>query len=145
MGSTSESMLMTKSYQNQQIHSWGVRLKEPIWHMTCCKVYKSTSEKNPSGPAYLDGKTLSSQLDDMVEPISIHFHWVIRNCEEDREKLNSVLPNIVEHYKIKSSSLSWIIKGQKINYELILKFKKCYNKSKSGEIVERCHRKFCYI
>lgn len=40
-----------------------------------------------------------SQLDDKVEPISTHFHWAIRNCEEDPEKLKSLLLNIVEHYK----------------------------------------------
>lgn len=66
------------------------------WHAV--KSMKAALKKNSSGPAYLDGKTWSSQLDDKVEPISTHFHWAIRNCDEDPEKLKSLL-NIVEHYK----------------------------------------------
>lgn len=47
----------------------------------------------------MEGKTWSSQLDDKVEPIATHFHWAIRNCEENPEKLQALLLNIVQHYK----------------------------------------------
>lgn len=67
------------------------------WHAV--KSMKAALKKISSGPAYLNGKTWSSQLDDKVEPISTHFHWAIRNCDEDPEKLKSLLLNIVEHYK----------------------------------------------
>lgn len=67
------------------------------WHAV--KSMKAALKKISSGPAYLDGKTWSSQLDDKVEPISTHFHWAIRNCDEDPEKMKSLLLNIVEHYK----------------------------------------------
>lgn len=96
--STSESMLMTEICQltfiREECDSGNLN---DTWHAV--KSMKAALKKNSSGPAYLDGKTWSSQLDDKVEPISTHFHWAIRNCDEDPEKLKSLLLNIVEHYK----------------------------------------------
>lgn len=47
----------------------------------------------------MEGKTWSNQQDDKVEPVATHFHWAIRNCEENPPKLQSLLLNIVQHYK----------------------------------------------
>jgi hypothetical protein len=38
-------------------------------------------------------------LDDKVEPVGTHFHWAIRNCNENAETLQKLLLNTVEHYK----------------------------------------------
>ena len=67
--------------------------------MACNKSYKSSLIKISCGSVYLEGKTWSSQLDDKVEPVATHFHWAIRNCEENPEKLQALLSNIVQHYK----------------------------------------------
>ena len=67
------------------------------WHAV--KSVKAALKKISCGSVYLEGKTWSRQLDDKVEPIATHFHWAIRNCEENPEKLQALLLNIVQHYK----------------------------------------------
>lgn len=67
------------------------------WHAV--KSVKAALKKISCGPAYMEGKTWSNQLDDKVEPVATHFHWAIRNCEENPQKLQSLLLNIVQHYK----------------------------------------------
>ena len=41
---------------------------------------------------------------DKVEPVATHFHWAIRICEKDPQKLRSQLSNVVSHYKDDQSS-----------------------------------------
>ena len=67
------------------------------WH--AIKSVKSSLKKISTGPAYLEGKTWSCQLDDKVEPVCTHFHWAIRNCEKNASRLQAILLNTVEHYK----------------------------------------------
>ena len=55
------------------------------WHAV--KSVKAALKKISCGSVNLEGKTWSSQLDDKVEPVATHFHWAIRNCEENPEKL----------------------------------------------------------
>jgi hypothetical protein len=87
------------------------------WHAV--KSIKPALKKISSGPLYLTGKTWSSQLDDKVEPISTHFHWAIRNCEENPEKLTFLLLNIVEHYKNNHQSCHESSRSKKdSNYEI---------------------------
>ncbi|VDH99404.1 Hypothetical predicted protein [Mytilus galloprovincialis] len=45
------------------------------------------------------GKTWSEQLEDKVESVATHFHWAIRNCEQNPKELKDLLINVVEHYK----------------------------------------------
>ena len=76
-----------------------MRFWKSEWHLACSKICKSSLKKISCGSTYLEGKTWSSQLDDKVEPVATHFHWAIRNCEENPEKLQALLLNIVQHYK----------------------------------------------
>ena len=46
-----------------------------------------------SGPKYKKGSSWFEDLHDT------HFHWAIRNCEVDADKLRRSLDNMVEHYK----------------------------------------------
>jgi hypothetical protein len=38
------------------------------------------------------------QLADKVQPIATHYHWAVRNCEKDPNKLRQKLDNITDHY-----------------------------------------------
>lgn len=67
------------------------------WHAV--KSVKAALKKISCWPAYMEGKTWSNQLDDKVEPVATHFHWAIRNWEENPPKIQSLLLNIVQHYK----------------------------------------------
>lgn len=34
-----------------------------------------------------------------MEPVVTHCYWALRNCDQDPEKLQKLLLNVVEHYK----------------------------------------------
>ena len=66
------------------------------WH--AIKSVKSSLTKISTGPAYLEGKTWSYQLDDKVEPVCTHFPGLLET-EENASRLQAVLLNTIEHYK----------------------------------------------
>ncbi|CAG2242369.1 unnamed protein product [Mytilus edulis] len=67
------------------------------WH--AIKKVKVAMKRVSAGPKYLKEKSWSAQLEDKVESVATHFHWAVRNCEENPKELKDVLLNIVEHYK----------------------------------------------
>ncbi|CAC5381790.1 unnamed protein product [Mytilus coruscus] len=67
------------------------------WH--AIKKVKVAMKKVSAGPKYLKEKSWSAQLEDKVESVATHFHWAVRNCEENPKELKDALLNIVEHYK----------------------------------------------
>ncbi len=87
-----------------------IRGKETIinqndtWHGVK-SVAKSLSAVS-TGPKYKHGSTWHEQLTDKVQPIKTHFHYAIRNCNGDSDKLKSSLLNVIEHYKNNHSDCS---------------------------------------
>ena len=71
--------------------------RNDTWHAV--KSLKTAMKKVSSGPKYLQDKTWCDQLDDKVESVATHFHWAMRNCNEDPRQLKTSLLNIVDHYK----------------------------------------------
>ncbi|CAC5410848.1 unnamed protein product [Mytilus coruscus] len=67
------------------------------WH-AITKV-KVAMKRVSAGSKYLKEKSWSAQLEDKVESVATHFHWAVRNFEENPKELRDVLLNIVEHYK----------------------------------------------
>ena len=67
------------------------------WHGV--KSLKKAMQAVSSGPKYKEGRSWFKQLSDKVEPVATHFHWVIRNCQNDTQRLRKLLSNIVKHYK----------------------------------------------
>ena len=67
------------------------------WHGV--KSVKNALATISSGPKYKKGSSWFEDLHDKVEPVATHFHWAIRNCEGDADKLRRSLDNMVEHYK----------------------------------------------
>lgn len=82
---------------NKLVRESGVVNQNDSWHGI--KAVKSAMKKVSSGPKYLQGKTWSEQLEDKVESVATHFHWAIRNCEQNPKELKDLLINVVEHYK----------------------------------------------
>lgn len=52
-----------------------------------------------TGAKYLESKTWCTELEDKVESVPTHFHWALRNCEQNAMELKDLLLNTVEHYK----------------------------------------------
>ncbi|CAG2211866.1 unnamed protein product [Mytilus edulis] len=96
-----EKLGTQRIYQNMSINKLvresGVVNQNDSWHGI--KAVKKCNEKVSSGPKYLQGKTWSEQLEDKVESVATHFHWAIRNCEQNPKELKDLLINVVEHYK----------------------------------------------
>ena len=90
---------------------------DDTWHAV--KSVKAALKKISCGSVYFEGKTWSSQLNDKVEPVATNFHWAIRNCEENPEKLQTLLLNIVQHYKNNNDSCHSTSRCRKDpNYEI---------------------------
>jgi len=68
-----------------------------IWHAV--KSLKKNLTNISKGPKAMEGKTWSEEIYDKVEPVATHFHWAIKNCDQDPRKLRQHLDNITEHYK----------------------------------------------
>lgn len=69
------------------------------WHVSVSieKKMKSIS----SGAKCREGKTWSIQLSDKVGPVKTHVQYAMKNCNGDKDKLVSMLDNIVQHYENK--------------------------------------------
>lgn len=72
------------------------------WHGV--KSVKKAMQAVASGPKYKENKTWSEQLYDKVEPVATHFHWAIRNCQQDPQVLKKLLLNVTQHYKNEHSN-----------------------------------------
>ena len=81
-------LVKTSGYTLNQNDSWyGV--------ISMKRALKSIS----TGPKYKKGSTWSEQLLDKEEPIATHVHWALRHCEQNPQKLQRQLSNIVNHYR----------------------------------------------
>ena len=62
------------------------------WHGV--KSLKRSMQAISAGPKYKEGKFWFDQLSDKVQPVATHFHWAIRNCQNDPQRLRKLLSNI---------------------------------------------------
>ena len=69
------------------------------WHVSVSvgKQLKAIS----AGAKCREGKTWSVQLADKVGPVKTHVQYAMRNCSGDKQKLVSMLENVVAHYENK--------------------------------------------
>ncbi|KAJ8297993.1 hypothetical protein KUTeg_024524 [Tegillarca granosa] len=72
------------------------------WHAV--KKIKPKMQSISSGPLKYKGISWSEQLSDKIEPVVTHFHWCIKNCNNDPQVLRNNLINIINHYKNDHSS-----------------------------------------
>ncbi|CAG2248415.1 unnamed protein product [Mytilus edulis] len=62
--------------------------------------YIQVEKKDVDQQLFVTAETsLQKLLEDKVESVATHFHWAIRNCEQNPKELKDLLINVVEHYK----------------------------------------------
>ena len=67
------------------------------WHVSVS--IKKQMKNISSGAKCRHNKTWSNQLYDKVGSVKTHVHYAMRNCDGDKDKLRSMLENIVPHYE----------------------------------------------
>ena len=67
------------------------------WHGV--KSMKKDLKSISTRPRYKEGSIWSEQLLDKEEPVATHVHWALRHCEQNLQKLQNQLSNIVNHYR----------------------------------------------
>ena len=68
-----------------------------VWH--AIKALKKSLKSVAAGAKKRSGVTWHPELEDKVESVCTHAHWVVRNCEGDASVLRDRLCNITNHYE----------------------------------------------